>query len=150
MSISPEQFREMEARLAKGRQKGSGTSPEARQPLQIIIRGQIMGGKNNIVITRTGHRFPKASWAKWRDDAVSQVRQQLPSNFETITEPVYVNLVYVAGDKRRRDMPAIIDSIWHVLEKSGIVADDTLLWVKHSLRIYSKEEPQAQISFASD
>ena len=115
--------------------------------MTITIKGQIRGGKNNITVTRTGHRFPNKQWAAWRDEAVRQVRGQLPKGFATICDPIYVGLHYHAGDKRRRDMPAIIDSVWHVLEKSGVVADDTLLWVALSARGYDKENPRCEIVF---
>ena len=115
--------------------------------MRIIIIGQIMGGKNNIIVTRTGHRFPKPSWARWRDDAVRQVKQFIPRGFTPIDSPVNVRLAYFAGDKRRRDMPAIIDSVWHVLEKAGIVTDDWHLWVSESSRGFDKGNPRAEITF---
>lgn len=115
--------------------------------LRFVITGQIMGGKNNIIITRTGHRFPKPSWARWRDDAVRQVKQFVPSGFTPIDSPVNVSLKYFAGDKRRRDMPAIVDAIFHVLEKAGVVTDDWHLWVSESSRGFDKQNPRAIITF---
>lgn len=115
--------------------------------LVIVISGQITGGKNNMIVTRSGRHFPKASWAKWRDDAVRSVKFQLPKSFKTITDPVNVRLTYVSGDNRRRDQPAILDAIWHVLEKAGVVSDDTLLWVSESSRGYDKNNPRTEIEF---
>jgi Holliday junction resolvase RusA-like endonuclease len=117
-----------------------------RADLRIVFKGQVRGGKNNIIITRTGRRFPNKEWAKWRDEAVRSVLSQLPKGFQTITEPVSVRLDYVAGDKRRRDFPAICDAIWHVLEKAGVVADDTLLWPTQSSRNYDKISPRCEIT----
>ena len=114
---------------------------------RFIITGQIMGGKNNIIVTRTGHRYPKPSWARWRDDAVRQVKQFIPRGFTPFNTPVNVRLEYFAGDKRRRDMPAIVDAIFHVLEKAGVVTDDWHLWVSESSRGYDKGNPRAEITF---
>lgn len=113
--------------------------------MKIIIPGQIKGGKNNICITRSGHRYPNKEWAAWRDIAVYEVKRQIPKGFKPITTPTDMSLVYIAGDKRRRDMPAIVDSIFHVLEKAGIVADDTLLWITNSTRLYDKHDPMAEL-----
>ena len=99
-----------------------------------------------MIVTRSGHRFPRKSWAKWRDEAVNQVKSQLPINFETLTERVNVRLTYLAGDLRRRDQPAILDSIFHVLERSGVVQDDTLIWVNESTRGFDRENPRAEIT----
>lgn len=113
----------------------------------ISFLGQIKGGKNNICITRTGHRFPNTKWAKWRDKMVASVKAQLPPEFKTIDFPTNIRLTYWAEDKRRRDMPAIVDAIFHVLEKAGVATDDTLLWVAQSSRHYDKENPGALVEF---
>lgn len=121
------------------------TANAASGNLRIVICGQIRGGKNNIIITRTGRRFPNPSWAKWRDEAVRGVREQLPRHFKTITEPVNVRVTYIAGDRRRRDCPAVLDAVWHVLEKAGVVSDDTFLWPTESSRSYDKNSPRCDI-----
>lgn len=110
-----------------------------------VITGQIKGGKNNIIITRTGRRFPNASWAKWRDAAVREIASQRQGSAQ-YTEAVNVRLDYYAEDRRRRDMPAIVDAIFHVLEKAGVVKDDTLLWITESSRNYDKANPRAEIT----
>ncbi len=104
-----------------------------------IIEGQIRGGKNNMIVTRSGLHFPKKEWAKWRDEKVSTLKSQLPLNWSPISIPCDMHLSYLAGDKRRRDNPAIVDAIFHVLEKAGVVTDDTLVWPVASSRGYDKE-----------
>lgn len=118
--------------------------------MTITIKGQIRGGKNNIIITRSGRRFPNRQWAAWRDEAVAQVRKQLPEGWTAIDEPINVRLDYCAGDRRRRDFPAICDSIWHVLEKAGVVTDDTHLWPSSATRMYSKELAGCRITIDLD
>ena len=115
--------------------------------MTLKINGIIKGGKNNICITRTGHRFPKPAWAAWRDAQVLSIKSQLPRGFTTIAAPVNMSLYYTAGDKRRRDMPAVLDAIFHVLEKAGVVQDDTLIWVVMSWRGYDKRAPGAIITW---
>lgn len=115
--------------------------------MKITITGQVRGGKNNIIITRTGRRFPNKDWAKWRDAAVQEVCNQIPPAWNAIDVPVNVRLDYVAGDHRRRDFPAICDAVWHVLEKAGVVTDDTHLWPAESTRSYSKTTPHCTITF---
>ena len=109
--------------------------------IYLILPGQVRGGKNNMIVTRTGRRFPKPEWAKWRDAMVTEVRRQLPKGWQPLAVPCAVKLAYIAGDKRRRDQPAIIDAVWHVLEKAGVVTDDTLLWARESTRSYDKSRP---------
>lgn len=137
-----------EAKLAARKLAASSAPLATSKPRMICLKivGQIKGGKNNIGITRDGKRYPKADWANWRDEAVEGIRRQWAEiGAATIDQPVNIRLEYTAADHRRRDMPAILDSIFHVLEKSGVVADDTLLWVSESTRNYDREHPRAII-----
>jgi Holliday junction resolvase RusA-like endonuclease len=119
-----------------------GTTPA----LTLTIAGQIRGGKNAVQITRTGRRYPGACFARWKADAVAQLLKQLPRGWQAIAKPVNVRLEYFAGDRRRRDQPAVIDAIWHALEKAGVVTDDTHLWITESSRGYDKANPRAIIT----
>jgi Holliday junction resolvase RusA-like endonuclease len=139
--ISQQQLNEMQARLAP---KTNILRPISAT-VCLVISGQIRGGKNNMVVTRNGLHFPKPEWAKWRDEAVSQIKRQLPPCFKPIAVQIDMRLRYIAGDNRRRDMPAILDSIFHVLEKAGVVTDDTNIWVSESSRSYDKENPMAMM-----
>jgi Holliday junction resolvase RusA-like endonuclease len=115
----------------------------------ITITGQIRGGKNSVQTTKTGRRYPNKVWAKWRDAAVREVAAQIPKDWRAIIEPTNIRMEYWAGDKRRRDMPAIIDAAFHVLEKAGFTEDDTFLWVKESTRSYDKQNPRLTITIIS-
>ena len=113
--------------------------------LVLRLNGQVRGGKNGMGVTRTGRHYAKPTFARWRDDAVRQINTQFIA--VPIAVPCNVRLDYVAGDKRRRDMPAVLDAVWHVLEKAGVVADDTLLWAVQSSRSYDKAAPGCTITF---
>jgi Holliday junction resolvase RusA-like endonuclease len=128
---------------------GMETPGKGIPALVITLPGQIRGGKNNMVVTRTGRHFPRPEWAKWRDAMVTHVKRQLPVDWQPIAVPVNVRLDYAAGDKRRRDQPAIIDAIFHVLEKAGVVTDDTLIWITESSRCYDKTRPGAVVKIFS-
>jgi Holliday junction resolvase RusA-like endonuclease len=115
--------------------------------LVLVLTGQVRGGKNNMGRTKTGRSFPKKQFVVWRDEAIRQIRSQLPPDWQAVSTPANVRLDYVSGDKRRRDFPAICDALWHVLERSGVVTDDTLLWPAQSSRSYSKTSPGVVITF---
>lgn len=98
-----------------------------------------------MIVTRKGKHIPKEEWKNWRDEKVREVLAQLPWDWEPFREPLNIMVHYVAGDRKRRDMPAILDSVFHVLEKAGFVEDDTLLWVSRSTREYDKQNPRLAI-----
>lgn len=113
-------------------------------PIQFSFHGKIMGGKNSVLITRTGHRYPNKTWAEWRDRAVSFFRNPL---IKCIEGPAKITVQYWNGDKRRRDIPAMVDSIYHCLEKSDIVKDDSLFKELHWLPMgYDKKDPRVIIT----
>lgn len=100
-----------------------------------------------MIVTKKGKHIPKKEWAKWRDSAVNEVKSQLPNDWSPISDPTNIVIEYVAGDRRRRDFPAICDSIFHVLERAGVCVDDTLLWPSRSSRDYDKNNPFAKVTF---
>lgn len=120
--------------------------PDPRKSISITITGQIRGGKNNMIVTRNGKHIPKQEWASWRDGRVQEVLSQLPENWEPINTPTNVQIDYISGDLRRRDFPAICDSVWHILEKAGFVSDDTLLWPARSTKGYDRKNPRLTIT----
>lgn len=110
----------------------------------ITLTGQIRGGKNNMGVTRTGRHYPKPEWAAWRDKQLFSAKLQFDG--PAISEPCAATVLYWAGDRKRRDVPAIIDAIWHVLEKAGLVEDDSLIKSVDFRGSYDKENPRAEIT----
>src|SRR3990167_9504104 len=55
---------------------GSACLGGERMTYLFIFSGQIRGGKNNIQITRTGHRFPTRAWSKWLADTLPSIEAQ--------------------------------------------------------------------------
>lgn len=93
--------------------------------IKFTITGQVRSGKNNMLITRSGRHYPNPSWALWRDQVVRQLRDQWGDI--TVAYPCEMVGLYWAGDLRRRDVPGMIDAIFHCLEKGNFVKDDGLI-----------------------
>jgi Holliday junction resolvase RusA-like endonuclease len=93
--------------------------------IALTIQGQIRGGKNNMLVLRNGMHIPRPEWRRWRDDAVAQIRRQYAGS--ALAAPCSARIRYYAGDAKRRDVPAIMDAIWHALERAGVVEDDYLI-----------------------
>ena len=93
----------------------------APSPLIFTLQGQIPSGKNAVMITRTGRRYPSKRFKDWRDDAIDQL-----TNCYTYMMLGDMHLVvdYVPGNKIRRDVPGMLDAICHLLEYTGILQDD--------------------------
>ena len=115
--------------------------------VKIKLKGQVRGGKNNMGITKTGRHYPNKKFAAWRDEMICQVNRQveLIKEFKQITGPCSIDITYTAGDKRRRDVPAILDALWHVFERSGVVKDDSLIGNVTFRKSYDKENPNVEI-----
>lgn len=115
------------------------------------IEGQIRGGKNSMSIDpRTGRHFPGTrarQFVLWRNNAMAQVRAQIPSFWKPASVPMCVHIYYWRGDDRRRDSPMMEDALWHVLERSGVVEDDRLLiphWYPQGL---DRRNPRVLLAF---
>jgi len=116
---------------------GSACIGGERMTYQFIFSGQIRGGKNNIQITRTGHRFPTRAWSEWLADTLPLIEvQRLKQHIkEPMLDKMELRVDYYSEDNRRRDCTALLDAIFHVLEKAGIVKDDAQFkiidWTDH-------------------
>lgn len=105
----------------------SRRSESAPAPLSFTLLGQLVGGKNHIGITRTGRRYPRKPFAAWRDEAERQLRNQLKGcPLPAFPRDMRVALAvrYWPGDRRRRDATALLDALFHLLERCRVVEDD--------------------------
>jgi len=100
--------------------------------MRIEIKGQVRGGKNNQGMTRTGLKYPKPEFIKWRYETMAQIKAQIPRDFKPIGGFDYDwTFNYTPQDNRRRDCPAILDAVFHCLEKTGVVTDDRYIMNLH-------------------
>jgi Holliday junction resolvase RusA-like endonuclease len=90
----------------------------------IKLKGQTRGGKNSIMTTRTGRRYPNPIFSKWVLEQLSSIKKQLGTITPINEFTYYWEFHYTPEDKRRRDVPAILDGVFHLLEKAGVVSDD--------------------------
>lgn len=82
-------------------------------------------GKNNFGVTRKGIHYPKSGFVKFRNECLSQIYSQKP--LKSFLSPVCMRIWYNPPDKRKRDSTAILDALFHILEKAGILKDDSLV-----------------------
>jgi Holliday junction resolvase RusA-like endonuclease len=101
---------------------------EPKNVLTLHLKGQTHGGKNNMCITRTGRHYPNPKFVIWRDDMFRQIKEQFPLGIATInSKALKWGFKYTPQDNRRRDIPAILDAVFHVMERAFIVKDDCLI-----------------------
>lgn len=72
-------------------------------------------------ITRSGKHYPLPRWAAWRDAMLWQIHRPK----EPLTGWLKAYVVFTHADKRRRDVPGLLDALCHVLERAGVVRDDS-------------------------
>ena len=110
------------------RPQATGADPD---PLTIYLAGKMQSGKNRILTTRKGRRYPTGKFKVWRAVMLSQ----LPRVERPFVGRVALTVTYTPGDRIRRDLPGILDALLHVLERGGIVQDDAqvkrLFWEEH-------------------
>jgi len=94
--------------------------------VKFILKGQVPSGKNAMQITRTGRHYPLKRFIDWRSNAEAQIRSQVGFP-QPIEQPCKAFFTYFPGDLRRRDVPGMIDALFHVLERLNIVRDDSLI-----------------------
>lgn len=98
---------------------------KAELVLQIKIDGQIKGGKNNMIVLQNGLHIPSRQFKEWRDNAVLQISLQPQQTFSN--PHLFWIFEYTPSDRRRRDVSALLDAVFHCLEKSAVVSDDSII-----------------------
>lgn len=103
---------------------GVSAAPSYKSKLEaafaFTLPTQIPSGKNAVLVTRTGQRYPNKRFKVWRDAAI----KCLPSERPSFAGPVRVIVKYTPGDNIRRDVPGMLDALCHLIEKVGVVHDD--------------------------
>lgn len=114
---------------------GAGLYGFDMKRFEFKIHGPIKGGKNQVQITRTGHRYPNPKWEAWRNQVVREIIEVCKPTFgRMITGACKLTVIYTPNDLKRRDTPAMLDSIYHCMEKAGLIEDDfqiqTVHWIQ--------------------
>jgi len=110
--------------------------------VRFTLLGPIRGGKNHVGITRTGKRYPLKPFVAWREGIFAQLRF-VPR--ELTGKPCIIRVRYFAGDKRKRDVPAMMDALFHCFERSGLVKDDALLCNVEWTYGFDRKNPRTEI-----
>jgi Holliday junction resolvase RusA-like endonuclease len=104
--------------------------------IELRITGQVRGGKNNMGVSKTGIHYPKKAFSVWSKAAIAEVVSQWRGEHyydrnaqhdPVESEKAIWQFIYTPSDRRRRDVPAILDAVFHVLERAGVVSDDAII-----------------------
>lgn len=97
--------------------------------ITFTLSGQLPSGKNAVMVTRTGQRFPAPRFRRWREGALQDVLRQKRAHqrhgkYFPLTCPIKLVVNYTPGDRRIRDISGMTDAILHLLEKAALVEND--------------------------
>lgn len=92
-----------------------------------VFMPNMVSGKNSITVTRTGLRFPTARFVAWRDEVVRQLVAHKNKAFQPFAKSMSCAIAYTPNDGRMRDVPGMVDAIYHSLERAQIVTNDGLI-----------------------
>ena len=96
--------------------------------MTIVLCGQIRGGKNNMQTRRDGRHYPNPLFVAWRKDMALQIKAQLiHKQTQPLDIPLRMKVDYWSGDRKTRDVPAMLDALFHVLVYCGVLKDDGLV-----------------------
>lgn len=114
--------------------------------MNFVIKGQIKSGKNAMQITRTGRHYPLKAFSDWREVVMNQLQDQIPVK-TTLEGPQNAYFTYHPGDLRRRDVPGMIDALFHVFERFGLVKDDAQFENVHWMTMpVNRSDPKVEVT----
>ena len=94
--------------------------------------GQMPSGKNQIqTVWKNGVfiKYPNKRFKAWRKECLLQLHPQcqLERAYLPLESTIRLRCDYTPGDARVRDVSGLIDALFHVIVKAGIVTDDGLV-----------------------
>lgn len=95
-------------------------------PVYLTLFGETPAKKNSRISLRNGKSIPSKRYQEWHKDAVFQLIRQA-RDYERpfpIDTSVYITLIFVHADNRRRDSDNGTSSIFDTLQDAGILSDD--------------------------
>jgi Holliday junction resolvase RusA-like endonuclease len=125
----------------------------------LVLPGQCPSGKNAVQITRTGHRYPTKRFTTWREASLSAIKEQVeqvkanvghPMERHLHGPPYSLHVSYWPGDLRRRDVPGMLDAVFHVLERARLVEDDAhITHVQWTTEAVDRTTPRVELRLVS-
>lgn len=112
--------------------------------VEFRLSAQIPSGKNAIRETYIHGgkvRYPNQRFTKWRKEAAVEIMQQKHTGPRwPLKGQLSATISYCPMDCRLRDVPGMMDALWHLLEHCGIVEDDGQLqdvtWKRDEMQSY--------------
>lgn len=98
------------------------------KPISITLVGQMVSGKNRVMVRRDGKHYPQKAFVSWRAQAHLQILEQVPCLTPPIHTPVTLLCQYWPGDKRIRDVDGMLSALGHVLVYAEVLKDDGLIY----------------------
>lgn len=104
---------------------------------------------SRVTNTKTGRTFPNKRFTQWHASALKELRPQIikAGIKEPIEEPIELTLVFIHGDKRRRDSDNGASSICDLMTDSELIVDDNynIIPVIHIYNRYEKNAARCEI-----
>jgi hypothetical protein len=107
--------------------------------LHVRLEGQLPSGKNaqgmryekaKTVWDRPSMwKHPKTRFVRWRADAEKQMQLQLGrwKSLLPLNVPLMMYVWYWPGDRLIRDRSGMLDALFHLLERTGVIVNDGLI-----------------------
>ncbi len=86
--------------------------------------GNVPSKKNQRINTRSGRSFPSKAYTEWHHDALMQIKEMGHLSSWAEGYPVSLELQFIFGDKRKKDIDNRVSSIQDLLVDAGILEDD--------------------------
>ena len=98
--------------------------------MKLVLTDQIPSGKNAMGVRRDGRHYPKARFESWRSQASFEIMKQkvkLPLTQHMklpLLGDLTVTISYRTFDNTLRDVPGMLDALWHLLTHTQIIEND--------------------------
>jgi crossover junction endodeoxyribonuclease RusA len=88
---------------------------------------------NRYIRKKNGWVFKSPRVSLWEARALWELRNQYSG--EILKEPLSVEVFFFLPDGRKRDIDNMLKTLWDILEKAEIIANDDLIWETKTVKV---------------
>ncbi|SHK20072.1 RusA family crossover junction endodeoxyribonuclease [Thermocrinis minervae] len=100
--------------------------------------------KSNRYLRKKGGKVFKPPRVKnWEVRAIWEIKQQYTG--EKINKPVSMQVTFILPNRRKRDIDNMLKSLWDVLEKAGVIENDSQIYKITTIKKFIKGQQGTHI-----
>ncbi len=104
-----------------------------REDIVLFLSTLPVPKSNRYIRRKNGQVFKPARVLHWESRALWEIRNQFDG--DGFKKPVSVEVYFFLPDRRKRDIDNMLKTLWDILEKANVIANDNLIFATKTVKV---------------